>query len=158
MRNEKMKRNRNTLGKATACLCALTMLAGSMTACGSSSSGKKDDTVTISFTTWIGYAPLFIAKEKGIFEKNGVNVDLRVIESAGDIKSAIASGAIQGYAQTIDTVIMGIGAGLDSTQVLALDTSDGGDGIVCKNEYNSIEDLRGKKVALDTRNDERSRL
>ena len=150
MRNEKMKRNRKTLGKATACLCALTMLAGSMTACGSSSSGKKDDTVTISFTTWIGYAPLFIAKEKGIFEKNGVNVDLRVIESAGDIKSAIASGAIQGYAQTIDTVIMGIGAGLDSTQVLALDTSDGGDGIVCKNEYNSIEDLRGKKVALDT--------
>lgn len=150
MRNEKMKRNRKTLGKATACLCALTMLAGSMTACGSSSSGKKDDTVTISFTTWIGYAPLFIAKEKGIFEKNGVNVDLRVIESAGDIKSAIASGAIQGYAQTIDTVIMGIGAGLDSTQVLTLDTSDGGDGIVCKNEYNSIEDLRGKKVALDT--------
>ncbi|MGN0642871.1 MAG: ABC transporter substrate-binding protein [Huintestinicola sp.] len=167
-------RVKKRMTKLLAALSAGVLLASAFTACGSSSGSQsttKDtvsadtsadvgsadttggvygDTVTISFTTWIGYAPLFIAKEKGIFEKNGVDVELRVIESAGDIKAAIAAGAIQGYAQTIDTIVMGIGAGLDSTQVLVLDTSDGGDGIICKNEYATIEDLKGQKVALDT--------
>ena len=116
----------------------------------SGSTTTYDGTVSIAFTTWVGYAPLFIAKEKGIFEKNGVDMDLRIIESAGDIKTAVASNSIQGYAMTVDTIVMGMGAGLDTTQVLALDTSCGGDGVVCKSEYNSLSDLKGKKVALDT--------
>lgn len=113
-------------------------------------SSEYDGTVSIAFTTWVGYAPLFIAKEKGIFEKNGVDMDLRIIESAGDIKTAVASNSIQGYAMTVDTIVMGMGAGLDTTQVLALDTSCGGDGVVCKSEYNSLSELKGKKVAIDT--------
>ena len=137
---------------ATLCLSALV-------GCGSSSkketnSKKEDgyysDTTTISFTTWIGYAPMFIADEKGIFEKNGVDVDIQVIESAADIKTALAANSIQGAAQTVDTQVMGIGSGIETTQVLAMDTSDGGDGVVCKKEYKSLDDLVGKKVALNT--------
>ena len=136
---------------AALCLSALT-------GCGSSSKketskteeGYYGDTTTISFTTWIGYAPMFIADEKGIFEKNGVDVDIQVIESAADIKTALAANSIQGAAQTVDTQVMGTGSGIETTQVLAMDTSDGGDGIVCKNEYKSLDDLVGKKVALNT--------
>lgn len=108
------------------------------------------DTVNVTFTTWIGYAPMFIAKEKGIFEKNGVDVNIQIIESAGDIKAAAMAGQVQAYANTVDTVTMAAGAGLDFVQVLALDTSDGGDGVVAKKEYESIADLKGKSIALDT--------
>lgn len=116
----------------------------------SSNSKSYDGTVKLGFTTWIGYAPLFVAKEKGLFKKNGVDVDLQVIESAGDIKAAAISGRINGFANTVDTVVMASGAGLDFVQVLALDTSDGGDGVVANSKYSSLKDLKGKEIALDT--------
>ncbi len=143
--------------KVWALICVLVLAVAGLSACGGSNGsseesvdGLYDETISISFTTWIGYAPFFVAKEKGIFEKNGVDVDLRVIESAADIKSALMAGQIQGYAQTPDTIIMGLAAGTDAVQVLNLDTSRGGDGIVCKQEFNSIEDLAGHTVAIDT--------
>lgn len=126
--------------------------AGSSTSAetGTAEGAKYDETVKLSFTTWIGYAPFFVAKEKGLYEKNGAKVDLHVIESAGDIKAAAMAGQVQGLAETADTAIMAAGAGLDFVQVLALDTSNGGDGVVSKKEYNSLSDLKGKKVALNT--------
>ncbi|MGA9017187.1 MAG: ABC transporter substrate-binding protein, partial [Acetobacteraceae bacterium] len=41
---------------------------------------RADDIVTIAHSTWVGYGPLYIARDKGIFKKNGVDVDLVVME------------------------------------------------------------------------------
>ena len=41
---------------------------------------RADDTVKIAHSTWVGYGPLYIAQSKGFFKKNGVNVDLVVME------------------------------------------------------------------------------
>jgi len=112
--------------------------------------GEYDGTVKIAFSTWTGYAPFFVARDAGIFEKNGVDVELVIMENGGDKKAAMASGKLQAVAETVDTNAMAIAAGLDHVQVLALDTSDGGDGVVAKNEIESFEDLKGKEVALDT--------
>lgn len=38
------------------------------------------DTVKIAHSTWVGYGPLYIARDKGIFKKNGVDVELIVME------------------------------------------------------------------------------
>lgn len=108
------------------------------------------DTTVLSMSTWIGYAPLHVALEKGFFAENGVEVEIAVIESAGDQRSALASGQIQGAATTIDTTVMSQSIGIDAIQILALDYSNGGDGVVAKNEYNSLADLKGKTVAIDT--------
>lgn len=155
--------------KMSALVCVLTTVAMLFTGCGSaaessdlestknstassSADGGKfyDGQIKIACTTWIGYAPLFVAQEVGIFEKNGVDVSMNTIESSGDIKAAVASDQVQGYAMTVDTITMDVGAGLDTVQVLALDTSDGGDGIICKNKYNSLQELKGASVAVDT--------
>jgi NitT/TauT family transport system substrate-binding protein len=129
---------------------ATSTIATSAAAESTTAGAKFEDAVKLSFTTWIGYAPFFIAKEKGLYEKNGAKVEIHVIESAGDIKAAAMAGQVQGVAQTADTATMAAGAGLDFVQVLALDTSNGGDGVVSKKEFNSLADLKGKKVALNT--------
>lgn len=138
-------------------VCMLAGCGGSGSASGSSSAsseesseGLYDGTINIAFATWIGYAPFYVARDKGFFKEQGVDVNLQVIESDGDKKAAMAAKQIQGEAETVDTHIMSLDAGLDQVQVLALDTSNGGDGVVSKKEINSLADLKGKKVALDT--------
>ncbi len=93
---------------------------------------------------------MFVARDAGIFEKNGVDVTLTIMESASDKQAAMASGNLDAIAETVDTAAMAVATGKDHVQVLALDTSDGGDGVVAKSENQSVTDLKGKHVALDT--------
>ncbi|MDQ0203424.1 ABC transporter substrate-binding protein [Pectinatus haikarae] len=118
----------------------------------SSGSGEtaKNDKVIIGQSSWIGFAPLYIAEEKGFFKKHGADVEIQSIESKTDSKTALAADRIQGISTDMSTQVMNAAAGIDLTQILALDTSAGGDGIVAKKEYKIIEDLKGKKIALDT--------
>lgn len=150
-----MKKSRRVLAIATAALLAVpVILSGCSNSAGSSTSaaggGKYSGTVKLGMSSWIGYAPLYVAQEKGFFKKEGANVEIETIQSAGDRKAALASDKIQGMASTVDTHVMTKAAGVDITQVLALDTSSGGDGVVSKKEIASFKDLKGKTVALDT--------
>lgn len=116
----------------------------------SNASSGESDKIIIGQASWIGFAPFYIAEDKGFFKDHGVDVEVQSIESKADSKSALAAGRIQGVSTTIDTQIVNASSGIDLSCVLALDTSSGGDGIIAKKEYNSLEDLKGKKVALDT--------
>lgn len=130
-------------------------LAVGVAGCGSSSkeaaSGSAEaPEAIIGMASWIGFAPLYIAEEKGYFKDHGANVTIQSVESKADSKSAMAAGRIQAVCTTIDTHVTNASAGIDLAQILALDTSTGGDGIIAKKEYKSIEDLKGKTVAMDT--------
>lgn len=103
--------------------------------------------VTIAMVTFPGYAPLYVAKEKGFFE--GVDVELVRIESMGDIRAAMRSGDINIYAGTYDMYestkdVPPIGIGF-----LAVDESHGADGLAVAGNITSVKDLRGKKVAAE---------
>lgn len=150
-----MKKTKKALAVITACMMAVPIIfsgcaktdAGSGT---SSGSGAYAGTITLGMSSWIGYAPLYVAQEKGFFKKEGADVKIETIQSAGDRKAALASNKIQGMASTVDTHVMTKSAGVDITQVLALDTSSGGDGVVSKKTISTFKDLKGKTVALDT--------
>src|SRR5512135_1952736 len=105
--------------------------------------------IKLGMSTWIGYAPLYLAKEKGFFQKRGVDVEVVVIESPADRRAAFAADKIQGMATTVDTHVMTAAAEnpIPVKQVLALDDSHGGDGMVAKKEIKTIKDLKGKTVA-----------
>ena len=116
----------------------------------SSSAAADSGEIIIGQSSWIGFAPLYIAEEKGFLKKHGADVKIQAIESKADSKSALAAGRIQGVSTSADTQVVNAAAGIDLAQILALDTSSGGDGIIAKKEFSSIESLKGKKVALDT--------
>lgn len=106
--------------------------------------------IKLGMSTWLGYAPLYLAKEKGFFKKQGIDVEIVVIESPPDRRAAFAADRIQGMAGTVDTHVMTTAAEnpIPLKQVLALDDSHGGDGIVSKKEIKTIKDLKGKTVAV----------
>jgi hypothetical protein len=92
-------------------------------------------------------APFYIAQEKGLFDKQGIKVELVKIEDFGARRAALSSGKLEGSVETTDSFAIGLAEKLPAIEVLKVDESFGGDGLVVKNEINSIKDLKGKTVA-----------
>jgi NitT/TauT family transport system substrate-binding protein len=106
-------------------------------------------TVKLAHSTWVGYGPLYIARDKGIFKKNGVDVDLIVMEDPKERFPTLMADKIQMIASTVDTALLYLKQPTDFQYVVAIDDSNGGDGIVAIKDIKSIADLKGKKVAVN---------
>src|SRR5438876_2679172 len=105
-----------------------------------------DVKVGIGISGWTGFAPLTLAKEAGIFKKNGLDVALKKIPQK-DRHLAIASGDIQCAATTVETWISWNANGVATKQIFQLDKSYGADGMATRNDVASIKDLKGNTVA-----------
>jgi NitT/TauT family transport system substrate-binding protein len=102
--------------------------------------------VTIAISGWTGFAPLTLAKEAGIFAKNGLDVTIKKVPQASR-HLAIASGDVQCAATTVETWVVWNANGVATTQLFQLDKSYGADGMVVRSSTGSIKDLKGKTVA-----------
>ncbi|WP_398469248.1 ABC transporter substrate-binding protein [Tardiphaga sp.] len=102
--------------------------------------------VTIGMSGWTGFAPLTLAKEAGIFAKNGLDVTIKKIPQASR-HLAIASGDVQCAATTVETWVVWNANGVATTQLFQLDKSYGADGMAVRGNVASIKDLKGKSVA-----------
>jgi NitT/TauT family transport system substrate-binding protein len=103
----------------------------------------------LGMTTWVGYGPLFLARDKGFFKDNGLEVDLRIIEEASIYMAALAAGELDGNASTIDEIMKYRSPDFCFKAVVALDDSHGGDGVLTQTDVNSLKDLKGKQIALN---------
>jgi NitT/TauT family transport system substrate-binding protein len=102
--------------------------------------------VTIAISGWTGFAPLTLAKEAGIFAKNGLDVTIKKVPQASR-HLAIASGDVQCAATTVETWVVWNANGVATTQLFQLDKSYGADGMVVRSGTTAIKDLKGKTVA-----------
>ena len=124
---------------------ALSMLAG-VAALAMSSVNAQETKVAIGISGWTGFAPLTLAKEAGIFKKNGLDVSIKKIPQK-DRHLAVASGDIQCAATTVETWISWNANGVATKQIFQLDKSYGADGMATRNDVASIKDLKGKTIA-----------
>ena len=106
----------------------------------------QETKVSIGMSGWTGFAPLTLAKEAGIFKKNGLDVTIKKIPQASR-HLAILSGDIQCAATTVETWIAWNANGVATKQLFQLDKSYGADGMVTRNGVEKITDLKGKTVA-----------
>ena len=120
------------------------MLAMSIPACADET---KD--VSMAFCTWTGYAPMFIAQEKGFFDDAGLNMDIQIIEDESTYAALITTNKINFIATAQDPNIKMFANGADLRYVLAMDASNGADGLVVTEDIQSMDDLAGKTLALD---------
>lgn len=109
-----------------------------------------DGDFTIAFCTWIGYAPLYIAEDQGYFEKYGISPTLTINEDESTYAAAMYSNSVQGLGQVLDREIISFAAGTPETILLAMDESSGGDGVIAAGDIQSVADLAGKTIGLDT--------
>src|SRR5882757_9962926 len=106
----------------------------------------EDVRVGIGISGWTGFAPLTLANQAGIFQKNGLDVTIKKIPQK-DRHLAIASGDVQCAATTVETWISWNANGVATKQIFQLDKSYGADGMVVKPTITKIADLKGKTVA-----------
>jgi NitT/TauT family transport system substrate-binding protein len=127
-------------------LLALPLCAAALTIAMSASA--QDTKVVIGISGWTGFAPLTLAKDAGIFKKNGLDVSIKKIPQK-DRHLAIASGDIQCAATTVETYIVWNANGVPITQVVQLDKSYGADGLAVRGNIAKIADLKGKTIGVD---------
>lgn len=125
----------------------LSLAAAAMFSVLSAPEARADEKVTLATVAWIGYAPFYVAVEKGLFKKYGVEVELKDFADPALIPAALASGGIQGAMYTYDQVINLVANGNDYRVVMPIDYSNGADAIVASKSVKSLADLKGKQVA-----------
>jgi NitT/TauT family transport system substrate-binding protein len=109
---------------------------------------QAQEKVVLGMSGWTGFQPLKLAELAGIFKKNGVDMEIRFIPPV-QRSAALASGALNAAATTVDQHIVWSSAGIPTVQVALIDKSNGGDGLVVRNKINSIKELKGKEVNVD---------
>ncbi len=107
------------------------------------------ETLHLGYSTWVGYGPLFLARDKRFFDEAGVNVELTNVEDPKLRFAALAAGKLDGLVTTLDTMSLYWKPSFQIQAVLGLDDSKGGDGIVSKDSIRTVKELRGKRVAVN---------
>ncbi len=138
-----------TTFRHTAALAGMALATLGLATFGHPGAAQAQTKVAIGISGWTGFAPLTLAKEAGIFAKNGLDVTIQKIPQASR-HLAIASGAIQCAATTVETWIVWNAAGVTTKQLFQLDKSYGADGMAVRGNIASIKDLKGKTVAASS--------
>lgn len=124
-------------------LCALLIAAGGC----AKPKAKETQTVTVGFQSWVGYGPIFLARDKGFDREEGVNLMIvnEPIDSAR--RDAFDLCMLDAEMGTIDLLASKRAQGTLIVGVCVIDASNGADGIVASEGISKIEDLAGKRVA-----------
>lgn len=117
-------------------------------ALGLAGAAHAQEKVVLGMSGWTGFQPLKLAELAGIFRKNGVDIEIRFIPPV-QRSAALASGALNAAATTVDQHVVWSSAGIPTVQVALIDKSNGGDGIAVRGNIGSVKDLKGKSINVD---------
>jgi NitT/TauT family transport system substrate-binding protein len=109
---------------------------------------KGPEPFHVAFNEWVGFAPFFLAKEKGYFGTIPVDFDFVALE--GDKRAGLYSGQFQMLCETMDM----FQTNRDQVPyggkiIFAIDESSGGDGVIATKEVRSLDDIKGKTAVSE---------
>jgi NitT/TauT family transport system substrate-binding protein len=138
-----------TIVLLTACAAPAAPAAHLADAVSASSPAAELVKVRIGTQPWIGYGPWWIAKEKGLFAKYGLDAELIDFIEDKEVNAAFASGNMEAANLATHTAIKLFSVGVDLKLVLLEDVSTSADAILCEEGIKSVADLKGKQVAYE---------
>jgi NitT/TauT family transport system substrate-binding protein len=106
-----------------------------------------DAPVTVAAHVWVGYQPMFLARDHGWLKPE--KVTLLETRSAADSLEAVRSGKAHGAAVTLDEMLTARAAGRPLTVVLVFNTSMGADMLLAEVGMTELSQLRGQRIALE---------
>ncbi len=121
-------------------------LAGMSLACKRGSSPEVER-LKIGFTHWPGFDVIFYAKQQGLFQKRGLEVELVRFENQQDASRAVMRGALDAAFVSLWDTIQVDPSNDSPVFVLVTNISHGADGIVAGPGIDKITDLAGKRVS-----------
>ncbi len=111
---------------------------------------RHDEPLRVAINPWPAYEFATLAREKGSFEQEGVNVRLVELSSLGDCKRAFERRQVDGMFSTIvEVMLVRRGGERDARATLIIDYSDGADVILARQTIESLAGLRGKRIAAE---------
>ena len=131
----------------TLILALIMIMTMSVTGCTTKSKmekGTKENPFILGIspmTSWYAWDGI---KDSGIFEKNGVYVDIQFFPVYSDSLTAFYSGRVDGVCIAGSDAIAPFNEDVGFNIVLVTDTSYGADGLVATNNIKSVQDLKGK--------------
>ena len=126
---------------------AALLAAGACIATLATPAAAEDTKIALGMSGWTGFAPLTLADKAGIFKKNGLDVELKMIPQK-DRHLALASEAIQCAATTVETHVAWNANGVPIVQIFQMDKSYGADGLAVRNDVKTFADLKGKAIGV----------
>ncbi|MDI3326965.1 MAG: ABC transporter substrate-binding protein [Alicyclobacillaceae bacterium] len=137
---------------------AIVAAALAVTACGAQTAPAPNSSpsgaggtqpIRIGYSPWPGWFIWAIVKEKDLFKKHQANAELVWFPVYSDSLQALSTGNIDANSQTLSDTLAPASKGKKLAVVLVNDNSAGGDGLVAKPQYSSVQDLKGKVVATE---------
>lgn len=115
----------------------------------SAEKGTKDNPFILGVSPMSGWYAWYGIEGTGIFEENGVYVNIQFFPVYSDSLTAFYSGQVDGICIAASDAVAPLNEGVDFKVVLVNDNSYGADGLVVQDGINSIEDLKGKTVTTE---------
>ncbi|KFA90377.1 hypothetical protein Q664_29120 [Archangium violaceum Cb vi76] len=98
---------------------------------------------------WPGSEPLFLARDLGYLDDGSI----RLVEysSLGEVDRDFRNGRIDAVSVTLDMALQLQQQGFEPRIVLVMDYSHGADALLARPEVRRLEELRGRRVAVEAR-------
>ena len=125
---------------ALACLTLLLTVGGCMR--------EPETALRIGTNVWIGSEPLYLARELGRLDP--AVVQLVEYPSASEVLRAFRNQAIDGMVISLDELFGLVADGLQPRIILVVDVSHGADVVVGRRGMRTMQDLKGKSVAVES--------
>jgi NitT/TauT family transport system substrate-binding protein len=123
-----------------ACVALLLSLIGCMR--------EPETALRIGTNVWIGSEPLYLARELGLLDPTAVQ--LVEYPSASEVLRACRNQAIDGMVISLDELFGLAVDGLQPRIILVVDVSHGADVVVGRRGMQTMHDLKGKSVAVES--------
>lgn len=114
------------------------------------SCSKKLPVIRIGMSPWPGYEFLYLAKEKGFYDEEGIAVKLLEFTSLSDSRKAFEREQIDVVLGTIvELIIIRNNSNKFPQTFYVADFSNGADVIIGRKPIKTVKELQGKRVAIE---------
>ena len=123
---------------------------------GQTFSAESQNLTVVSYPARPAKLPLWLAQDAGLFEKNGLKVSIKEMNSSEELLKSIQKREGQTYAATANWLVSGIGDGFDL--VFIANTGYSVLKLVSRPNITRPEELKGKKVGTGEANSSQDRI
>lgn len=111
---------------------------------------SQEQSIRIGYNNWPGYELLWLAEELGYFRDAGVRVEHVQFMSLGDSRRAYERGQLDAVGVTaIELLQIPLNSSRQAVAVWVMDVSHGGDQLIAQASIRRVQDLKGKRVAVE---------
>lgn len=133
-----------SLPRLIAISCLFGLLVSALPGCGQ----PDQQPVRIGTNTWPGYEPLYLARARSDLPRD----TFRLVEysSTTQVLRALRNKSLEAAAVTLDEALLLVADHVPIKIILVMDVSNGGDVIMARPGIQSMQDLRGKRVGVES--------